>query len=85
MRKKTVNCPALPPSSCSAGLGDENNPDFPPAARHFLTAFYEAKSATTDKQKAEALRDGYDLKNAVITADGLKVLEFYVLTKLQII
>lgn len=65
--------------------------DFPAAARTVLHGFYEAKSVAngTSQQKITALREGHDLRNAIITADGdiddekelLRVLEFYVLTK----
>lgn len=59
--------------------------DFPPAARRFLDALYEAKSADTDAKRIAALRESYDLENTAITADGLGVLEFYALTKAKII
>ena len=65
--------------------------DFPTTARAFLNAFYEAKNVAnkSSRDKINALREGHDLKNAIVTADGdvgnddeeLRVLEFYVLTK----
>jgi hypothetical protein len=69
--------------------------DFPPAARAFLQAFYEAKGVAdgNSSQKLDALKEGWGLKDAIVTADGdvsnddeeLRILEFYVLTKRGII
>lgn len=63
----------------------EEQPDFPPQCKRFLTAFYSAKSATTVFSKKKALLDSFGFGNATLTADGLRVAEFYVLTKLKML
>lgn len=62
-----------------------NGEPFPESANKFLQAFYDAKKATTDVEKYDALVEGWNFHNAHFYEDDLKTLEFYVLTKLGII
>ena len=77
----------LQTSSSGSNAPDVTNGanDFPPAARCFLNAFYAAKSATSEADKITALKQTYSLGNTYLSLEGLKVLEFYALTKQGII
>lgn len=70
--------------------GSVNNPKpdhekFPPEAIAFLNGFYKAARATTEEEKIAVIRTAWDLVNSVVTTEGLKTLEFYMLTKLKLI
>lgn len=69
--------------------------EFPQEAQEFLRTFYTARgvSLADTRAKIKALREGFDLVDAIVAADRsvssdeeeLQILEFYVLTKSGII
>jgi hypothetical protein len=69
--------------------------EFPEAAVIFLRGFYSGRGVSFNDTtgKIKAIRDGFDLNDAIVAADGsvssddeeLNLLEFYVLTKRGII